>query len=1279
MFATLVLAVVLVLSPTLALATEQCTTPDSREGLRVFYQPSGYTTPCVYSCNPAESEETLALTWSGSNTTLLVTSVRPLPSGHPLMYYQLIEYDATTRSAFVAMGTPGHTHVRPAGESLFEPNVGRLLRAGSSVPAALHFYRNGPDRTLHIDLVAHRVSGGQPELTVTGVTADPSLLSPPQIFLNSTTKHDVFDLEDADEYLVVYDASTPSVNTGFDIGGQFLTLFLLHNCSTATPADLMPHRIPLLQAIEEWTSGASTRANFSDACIVWEALPGSGVVPSVFLDPDDDMDLLWATQTLRSLYMAEFGVIGLAASGYAPGGILKSVYIEFNVTILPTGPTAVVTTEGTIALPDDLAINLVQIARDTAGIAAVQPNAFGSFQGDALLATAPLYSDIDISASLYQLTFATSSVAEGSVPLVLAGPSESSGSRRVFGIWWISTDLGRVYFRAADGNYSDYYQDTPEAWWATYGGAQKFDESLQPKGLVGSASVQGVVAIGFPEAGGSGAGRQVEIVPFPAPIFVSSPNTTARAGEEYTYQPQISIVGREENIRWCLSSAPDGMVLAPNGKLSWTPGIGGVTTAELTLSVGQPYVSQTFAITVTAVAQPPDRPSLPVDQVTTDSFTLHWEPPINFPPSLTLQGFDLRVSIVGSLQNTLVAEHSLPAAARTFVVTNLQPSSLYQVALRLVTSSGLSGWSRPVSQKTATYCPPGTSRKEPFGECDPCTDTQYTEGPNALSCLPCPLGTARDTANTNTNTNTTVASIQSCVCVPGRYSLRGSGTPCSPCPVGAACVGGTSRPSALPGYVPSQSSPTVFLKCDSPSACTGGGKCGPGKGGRLCSQCQPGYFELTGSCRPCRGGLPTALMVLFVVLAFVLVGVLIHTNTRDFSKDLHVLPVLFVSVNALQIISVFARIDLEWTVVLETVYQFLTLVSFNLSLSAPECTFSLSDPWLFKWITAMTMPLVFVLIFAAMHLLSLAYRSLVLSTQDRLRASHPGMEAELEAVRTGRGSFGARARARVWRVLTEAVVTPPGLRRACVRGFVQFLTLAFFPLCIEAVSALDCVELEPGLWVLESAKYKTCGSRAWWHLFPFAITAVLLYCIAVPLALVLLLVSRARKMDEVEFFLKYSFLVGRYRSSFYWFEAAVMARKLAVVACVVTFKNPVVQAIMASLTLVLAALHLSKAQPYRSVSHNSLDRWLTVFCVFIITGGLAGDHNTLLQNILVIGGICAVFLFILSVLVWEVWKETKSNSDSFADHASQSEHDFDASEVEMHDTFEFGTDVSLAL
>ena len=510
------------------------------------------------------------------------------------------------------------------------------------------------------------------------------------------------------------------------------------------------------------------------------------------------------------------------------------------------------------------------------------------------------------------------------------------------------------------------------------------------------------------------------------------------------------------------------------------------------------------------------------------------------------------------------------------------------VEISLVTSpTSLSGTSISVCIQA---CPPTQGRvslDEPGSTllCGPCGASAFSDSLSVDSCALIPACLEGSVRADPASNRTSPGGVLLCVCAPGWYENSFSIAEkeeeeeeteekeedgvCSPCPQGAVCAGGSSRPSAAPGYFPdADSGGTVFTQCLRAASCLGNGQCAEGYTGRLCAACARNYYSLNGQCYACdpsRTAVITSVLVLAcVVFLFVLVGVNLSTSVY------HRFAVFLISVAALQISAMFGRLDdLDFGPVADVYFQVVSLFNLNLELTSPECSVSSSvDVWVFKWVLTLMLPL-----FAAVVLFGLVLPL--------------GLGAQ--AAGLGPSFFLAQSSSSVvWTI---------------VRTMFQVVVLLYLPLISTVLSLFGCESTSSGRSVMSSAPERDCFDSTWWSLFPVALIALLVYGVGVPLALYLV-VSRARRvLDPVDLVLRYGFVVARFVDSAWWFELAILARKAVVVFAITVFSSDGARANGAVLVLGGSLIQLLLHKPYRSVFHNLVAVLVLLATLVIVLAG----------------------------------------------------------------------------
>ncbi|KNC55113.1 uncharacterized protein AMSG_10713 [Thecamonas trahens ATCC 50062] len=471
-----------------------------------------------------------------------------------------------------------------------------------------------------------------------------------------------------------------------------------------------------------------------------------------------------------------------------------------------------------------------------------------------------------------------------------------------------------------------------------------------------------------------------------------------------------------------------------------------------------------------------------------------------------------------------------------------------------------------------------------------------------LGCRACDAGTgavagfntcggipecAANTARINT-TGLNAGSVEPCFCLPGFWSESGeSDVACVGCPPGGVCVGGTARPVAAPGFFPDASDSALFLACPTAEACSGSGMCATGYEGQLCASCAAGYFSLRGRCYRCKTEANTAVMVVIVAVVAVVLAILLGFNLSDSVR--YKFAAAMIGLNALQISAIYGQLELEWGDWAELYFEAISSFNLNLELTSPECSLGREvDVWVIKLVLTLLLPIAVA-----------ACLALVAGGAALLASS-------------GIGWLGRKS------------VREVG--NAYVRTLFQTLVLLYLPLSSAAFRLFDCRRNEAGSWVLARTA-RRCYDSKWWALLPIALTGVVAYALAIPSAVVWVLKRRRAELDQLTFVLRYGFLVGRFTASAWWFEAAIMGRKLVVVVCMTFFVGDDSKASAAAVSLAVALVHVVQVHPYGRELHNRLAMIVLGSCALVLEAGTFDDKR--LRQGFVLGGLAVNVLAIV--------------------------------------------------
>ncbi|KNC48812.1 uncharacterized protein AMSG_00593 [Thecamonas trahens ATCC 50062] len=497
-----------------------------------------------------------------------------------------------------------------------------------------------------------------------------------------------------------------------------------------------------------------------------------------------------------------------------------------------------------------------------------------------------------------------------------------------------------------------------------------------------------------------------------------------------------------------------------------------------------------------------------------------------------------------------------------------------------------------------------------FG-CVFCDGETFSDEVSAAPCSTCP-------------TNSVVASVNGsaseCACVRGYYAT--SATLCSACPDGAICVGGKAPPVAAPGFT-SGDAATLFLPCPTSEACAGGGACAPGYTARLCAECAKGYYALNGKCFKCKTGVNTLVVVVMVVGCLAVTAVLLAFNLAESVS--YKFAAAMIGLNGLQITALYGKLDFDWGAFADVYFDVASSLNLNFELTSPECSVVPgTDVWVLKFLLTLALPILAaaVVLFVSGVFMGLSFISAPWLSQ----------------------------------------FIPAQVRNAAARCWWQLLVLMYMPLVAGAFSLFGCRKDASGRWVLSAAPARSCYTPTWWSLFVFGAAGVVGYGFGLPASVVYILHRERKQLESSVFVLRYGFLVGRFVEDAWWFEAAIMGRKLGVVLSMALFWADTTKAYASVCVLVGSFLDLATRAPYASRLHNWM-AWVVLASVIVVLHAGTLTNKPLRTGGVVLGLVVNLFAIVIGNMIDIVRlqreeKETMDNefyvSGNFSNNAVES-------------------------
>lgn len=419
--------------------------------------------------------------------------------------------------------------------------------------------------------------------------------------------------------------------------------------------------------------------------------------------------------------------------------------------------------------------------------------------------------------------------------------------------------------------------------------------------------------------------------------------------------------------------------------------------------------------------------------------------------------------------------------------------------------------------------------------------------------------------------------------------------PCSNCPEGASCSGGTDvRP--LPGSWRATNTTTSMLACPLPAACHGArgnatfgdGSCEAGCAGPVCGVCAVGWGRtLGGVCSPCATPADNALIMTAMLLLVSCVVALLVWQRAAVARAAPGVGEAHVAIKKsilshFQIMGSLLALRVPWPPSVAAVLHVGSATnSPTTSFVQWECVAPGVGGVVAHQVAAFMAP-------PALAALAVAF--LLVRWRALLYAGAEG----------GKNDGGVRAHARgLVRMCCCArhTAAATAARWSSVRPVIEtsliIIVYLLYPFLVQrslvpfGCTSLDAASLDradgghPGSRTLSllSANYAvTCGSEEHLQLMLLSGAPMLLcYTVGIPAGLLLLLWRRRRCLTESHTFDKMGFLYSGYVPSRYWWEVVTMARKAAIVAVMVSLgQHPTSQVVsllgVLQIALILQAL-----------------------------------------------------------------------------------------------------------
>ncbi|KNC48081.1 uncharacterized protein AMSG_11800 [Thecamonas trahens ATCC 50062] len=478
--------------------------------------------------------------------------------------------------------------------------------------------------------------------------------------------------------------------------------------------------------------------------------------------------------------------------------------------------------------------------------------------------------------------------------------------------------------------------------------------------------------------------------------------------------------------------------------------------------------------------------------------------------------------------------------------------------------------------------------------CSPCDEGSYSDVESIEPCRAIPACPAFSLRPGSANTTHLVA----CMCKAGTWSPEAPlVTACRPCPVGAVCVGGGERPKAMYGWKLIDTATFRFAECPIASACRGGfvePECGPtyNPDSYLCRQCAANsYRSRDGGCVKCPQAAISRLYLFVGLAAGIAFGsvIVIAAATRAIKAETeddallmsesqaaariaasasamtlaarnvvmhamrrkpipHALGVAFVY---LQVLGILADAPFNWPESpVGRILRTANVANIDLGMFATDCTIKdFGTRYAFSVLAPAAFFCLVGLFVAGIKSLPRCFSCVADTHLDRVSGWTLG----------GRLLF-------------------------------SFGPLLYIPLSRAALVFFDCTKLPNGKYYLDANLDEECGSEAWLALLPLAILAVIAYVVALPALFGVVLWRNRKSLSSTEVLMRYGPIYTAYRQAYFWYEVALLLKRLGVVATALFFSRVDVWlfTLLVGIFMVSGAFQL-KHEPFFFPLHNQLE------------------------------------------------------------------------------------------
>lgn len=426
-------------------------------------------------------------------------------------------------------------------------------------------------------------------------------------------------------------------------------------------------------------------------------------------------------------------------------------------------------------------------------------------------------------------------------------------------------------------------------------------------------------------------------------------------------------------------------------------------------------------------------------------------------------------------------------------------------------------------------------------------------------------------------------------CSIGTYNLK-QGSDCLSCPTGAVCYGG-SKIVAASGYWRASKTSDNFYRCPNPSACleeeigSTEDHCASGYEGNCCQSCADGYSRTSSNeCTACMDEEKnTGLLIGLILIAIIiLVSITVSTLNGAYKEETITSIYFKIIMNYFQLVGLTISFDLGWPWFVRKMFQMQgRATGGSEQLISVDCFLQGEiEPYYAKLV-----------ILALIPFLCFVFSGIFWTVWGKMKKSE-NLKAKL-----------------IGSMIVQLFFFQPTLVK-------------------YNFSMFNCTELAPGQYYMTEDMSISCWkSDHLTYTLSVALPSLIIWCISVPVLLVILLYKNRSKLDNISNKLMFGFLYKGFKKEIFFWEFIILLKEVLIISCSVFLKNISVpiQALAVFIIIFASFVLQQRLHPYTYVQLNQMEiRSIAVSAVtiyagmFFLTGDLSEGAKILLFVLMVL-------------------------------------------------------------